>query len=141
MSVEQNKALVRQLVEEVFNQGNMSLGDGLFADDFIEHEELPHGMPPGREANKLLTTMLHNAFPDFKATIINLIAKGDKVAIHITWVGTQKGEFMGIPPTGKHAFFDVFDILRNADGKIVEHWGLRDQMGLMQKLGAMPAPA
>jgi len=140
MSTEQNKALVRQLIEEVFNQGKVSLVDELFADDFNEHEELPPGMPPGREANKLITTMLHSAFPDFKATIINLIAEGDKVAIHMTWVGTQKGEFMGIPPTGKHVSFDVFDILRIVGGKIVEHWGLMDQMGLMQKLGVMAPP-
>lgn len=138
MSSEQNKAIARQLIEEVFNQGNISLIDTLLATDFIEHEELPPGIPSGREGVKLATTMLHSAFPDFKATIEDVIVEGDKVALRLIWRGTQKGEFMGMPPTGKRFAITVFDILRVAEGKIVEHWGLTDNMGMMQQLGAMP---
>lgn len=140
MSSEQNKAIARQLIEEVFNQGNISLIDTLLATDFIEHEELPPGVPSGREAPKQLTTMLRSAFPDFKATINDLIAEGDKVVIHMTWNGTQQGEFMGIPPTGKRISIGIFDILRIAEGQIVEHWGLMDSMAMMQQLGVIPAP-
>ena len=140
MSSEQNKAIARQLIEEVFNQGNISLIDTLLATDFIEHEELPPGVPSGREAPKQLTTMLRSAFPDFKATINDLIAEDDKVVIHMTWNGTQQGEFMGIPPTGKRISIGIFDILRIAEGQIVEHWGLMDSMAMMQQLGVIPAP-
>jgi|RhiMetdeSRZDD1v2_1073273.scaffolds.fasta_scaffold97765_3 steroid delta-isomerase-like uncharacterized protein len=140
MSIEQNKALARQLVEEVLNRGDMSRADELLAADFIEHEELPPGVPTGREAPKQLTTMLRSAFPDFKATINDLIAEGDKVVIHMTWNGTQQGEFMGIPPTGKRISVGIFDILRIAEGQIVEHWGLMDRMAMMQQLGVIPAP-
>lgn len=140
MSIEQNKALARQLVEEVLNRGDMSRADEFLAADFIEHEELPPGVPPGREAPKQLTTMLRSAFPDFKATINDLIAEGDKVVIHMTWNGTQQGEFMDIPPTGKRISVGVFDILRIAEGQIVEHWGLMDRMAMMQQLGVMPMP-
>lgn len=140
MSTEQNKASVRQLVEELLNQGNMSVIDELFAPDFVEHEELPPGIPPGREAPKLLFTMLRSAFPDFKATIEHLIAEGDKVVLYMTWTGTQKGEFMGVPPTGKSISIGVIDIIRLAEGKYVEHWGIMDSMAMMQQLGAMPAP-
>jgi len=97
-------------------------------------------VPTGREAPKQLTTVLRSAFPDFKATINDLIAEGDKVVIHMTWNGTQQGEFMGIPPTGKRISVGIFDILRIAEGQIVEHWGLMDRMAMMQQLGVIPAP-
>jgi predicted ester cyclase len=84
--------------------------------------------------------MFRGAFPDFKVTIDDLIAEGDKVVIRATWNGTQKGEFMGIPPTGKRVSFGVIDIIRMAGGKAVEHWGQMDSMGMMQQLGVAPAP-
>lgn len=140
MSTEQNKTIVRQMVEEIFNRGNISRVDEFLASGFVEHEELPPGIPPGREGIKLLTTIFRSAFPDFKATIDDIIAEDDKVVIRMTWSGTHKGEFMGIPPTGKSVSFGVIDIIRIAGGKFVEHWGQMDRMGLMQQLGAMPAP-
>jgi steroid delta-isomerase-like uncharacterized protein len=139
MSVEQDKALVRQFIDEIFNRGNMSMVDELFAADFVEHEELPPGIPRDREGVIQLTSMLRSAFPDFKATIDDMIAEGDKVVIRQTWSGTQKGEFMGIPPTGKSVSIGVIDIIRMADGKVMEHWGQMDSMGMMQQLGAIPA--
>lgn len=140
MSTEQNKALASRMVEETINQRNLSLIDEFLSPDFVEHEELPPGIPPGREAPKVLFSMLLNAFPDFKATIEHLIAEGDKVVIHMTWTGTQQGEFMGIPPTGKRISISVLDIIRIADGKYVEHWGVMDRAAMLQQLGVMPAP-
>jgi steroid delta-isomerase-like uncharacterized protein len=140
MSTEQNKALVRQLVEEAINQGNISAIDELLIPDFVEHEELPPGIPPGREAPKVLFTALRSAFPDLKATIEYLIAEGDEVVLHMTWTGTHEGEFMGIPPTGKRISINVIDILGIAEGKFVEHWGVMDSMAMMQQLGVIPAP-
>ena len=140
MSAEQNKALVRRLVEEVINQGNASVIDELLIPDFVEHEELPPGIPPGREAPKAMFTMLRSAFPDIKATIEHLVAEGDEVAVHMTWTGTHSGEFMGIPPTGKSISINVIDIMRIAEGKFVEHWGVMDSMAMMQQLGVVPAP-
>ena len=140
MSTEQNKALARQLVGEVLNRGNMSRADEIIAPNFVEHEELPPEIPPGREAPKMMFTMLRSAFPDFKATIKQLLADGDKVVLHMTWTGTQKGEFMGIPPTGRSISIDVIDIMRIAEGQFVEHWGVMDQMAMMQQLGVMPEP-
>lgn len=140
MSTEQNKALSRRLVDELFNRGNTKLADEFLAPDFAEHEELPPGIAPGREGVKQLATMLRSAFPDFKATIDDVIAEGDKVVIRQTWSGTQRGEFMGIPPTGKHVSFGVIDIIRIAGGKAVEHWGQMDSMRMMQQLGAIPGP-
>src|SRR3972149_3219417 len=138
MQTEQNKALFSRMVEEIFNRGNIGLIDEFLAPDFIEREELPPGIPPGREGVKQLTNIFRSAFPDFKATIDDMIAEGDKVVARQTWSGTQKGEFMGVPPTGKKVSFGVIDIVRIAGGKVVEHWGQMDGMGMMQQLGAIP---
>ena len=140
MAAEQNKALIVRFVEELFNRGNMGIVGEIFAPDFIEREQLPPGIPNGREGVKVLTTMLRSAFPDFKATIDDILAEGDKVVIRMTWSGTQKGEFMGVPATGKRVSFGVIDIIRITNGKLVEHWGQMDSMSLMQQLGAIPAP-
>jgi steroid delta-isomerase-like uncharacterized protein len=140
MSTEQNKALVRQMVEEVFNQGNVSLANEFLAPDFLEREELPAGIPRDREGVKLLTTLLRSAFPDFKATLEDIVAEDDRVVIRQTWSGTHQGEFMGVPPTGRKVSFGVIDILRVAGGKCQEHWGQMDTMALMQQLGALPTP-
>ena len=140
MSSEENKELVRQMVEEIFTRGNASRVNEFLAPNFIEHEELPPGIPSNREGVKQLTTQLHSAFPDFKATIDDTIAEGDKVVIRMTWTGTHKGEFMGIPPTGKSVSFGVIDIIRVAGGQFVEHWGQMDDMSMMRQLGAIPEP-
>ena len=98
MSIEQNKALVRRMVEEMLNRGNMSVIDELFSPDFVEHEDLPPGIPSGREGLRVAFGMMHDVFPDFKATIDNLVAEDDKVVYHMTWTGTQKGEFSAFHP-------------------------------------------
>jgi len=140
MSTEQNKNIFRQMVEDVFNKGNVNMLDRYLADNFVEHEALPPGIPEGREGVKQLTTMLHQGFPDFKATINDLIAEGDKVVCRMTWSGTHQGEFMGIPATGKKVSFEVVDIIRAKDEKAVEHWGVMDVAGMMQQIGVMPVP-
>ena len=138
MSIEQNKASFRRMLEEVLNQGTISLIDELVAPDFVEHEELPPGIPAGREGVKQLFTTLRGAFPDLKATI-DVIAEGDKVVARSTWSGTHQGEFMGIPPTGVKINVPGISIFRIAGGKIVEHWGEEDVLGWLQQLGAIPA--
>ena len=105
------KERTRRIAEEVFSEGNKDLADEFMAPDFVEHEELPPGIPPGREASKQLMAMIHTAFPDFKANIDDMIAKDDKVVIRMTWTGTHEGEFMGVPPTGRIVSVGVLDII------------------------------
>jgi steroid delta-isomerase-like uncharacterized protein len=140
MSTEQNKAAMSRMVDEFFNKGNADAVDEFMAPDFVEHEVLPPGTPPGAEGLKQLIGMIKTAFPDFHASVDDAIAEGDKVVLNMTWSGTHKGEFMGIPPTGKHISFGVIDIIRVRDGKASEHWGIMDNMSMMQQLGAMAAP-
>jgi steroid delta-isomerase-like uncharacterized protein len=141
MSIEDNKALVRQMVEETFNKGDIGAVDKFLAPDFAEREELPAGLPRDREGVKQLTIMLRSAFPDLKATVEDVVAEGDKVVVRQTWTGTHTGgEFMGVPPTGKAVSIGVIDIIRIGGGKFVEHWGQIDSMAMMQQLGAIPTP-
>ena len=87
---------------------------------------------------KQLFTMLHSAFPDLRTSIHDQVAEGDKVATRKSFHATHHGELMGIPPTGKEVAIEVNDIVRIADGKVAEHWGGMDRLGLMHQLGAMP---
>jgi steroid delta-isomerase-like uncharacterized protein len=130
----------RRLVAELINDGNVAAFDELISPDFVEHEELPPGMPPGREGTRQLFSALHSAFPDLRAEIEDVVAQEDKVVFRMTWRGSHTGPFMGIPPTGKQFAFRVFDMVRVADGKVAEHWGLLDQLSLMQQLGVIPTP-
>ena len=131
---EDNKALVRRFYDEVIGQGKLELIDELVAPDFIEHEEFLD-VPPGREGVKQVFAMFLEGFPDLHFHVKDLIAEGDKVVAWVTMHGTHKGSFMGMEPTGKEIFVQVIDILRFADGRAVEHWGVTDQMSMMEQLG------
>jgi steroid delta-isomerase-like uncharacterized protein len=83
--------------------------------------------------------MIFTAFPDVRATIHDQTAEGDKVWTRKTFHGTHLGPFMGVPPTGRKIAVDVMDVFRIEDGKLAEHWGISDMLGLMQQIGAAPA--
>lgn len=135
-----NEAIVRRFIDEYQTNGDESVAEEILADDFVDH--CPFGpFPPDREGVKQLFTALRGAFPDLRAEIKDQISQGDKVVTRKTFHGTNDGEFMGMPPTGKKVSFDVIDILRLRDGQFVDHWNVVDAMGLMQQLGAVPAPA
>lgn len=133
-----NKALMRRVYDEVINGGNVALIDELVAADFIEHEEFP-GLAGGREGMKQFFTMMRTAFPDLRMAVDDLIAEGDKVVARTTMSGTHKGEFMGMDPSGKQFRVSAIDVIRFADGKAVEHWGLTDAAAMMEQIGAIPA--
>ena len=139
MSTEANKALVRRFFAETLSAGRIAAVDEFIAADAVEHEELAPGVPPGREGVKVFFALLRAAFPDLQVTIDDLIAEGDKVMAYLTLRGTHQGEFLGIPPTGRQVAFRTIDIVRVADGLMVEHWGLTDSLALLQQLGAIPA--
>jgi steroid delta-isomerase-like uncharacterized protein len=136
-----NKATMRQIYEQVFSQGDFELGERLLADDFVEHEDLPPGVPPGKEAPRALMTMMRTAFPDFRATVEEMLQDGDKVVTRGRFSGTHLGEFMGVPATGKRFDIAVIDIVEFRDGKGTAHWGVMDMAGMMQQLGIGGPPA
>jgi steroid delta-isomerase-like uncharacterized protein len=140
MSTEANKAIVVQLYEEVWNCGNLDLADKLIALQAVDHDpQLPPGPPGGPQGLKAAVTMRRRAFPDDHHTIEDLIAEGDKVVARLTRIDTHLGTFLDLPPTGKHISTTSIHIFRFADGQLVEHWASRDDLGLLQQLGAVPA--
>jgi steroid delta-isomerase-like uncharacterized protein len=134
MSTEQNKDLVRRFYEEVWNKGNLNVADQLMATDVTDHTA-PPGLPPGLEGHKQLVTMFRTPFPDLDSTIEDQVAEGDTVVSRLRVRGTHQGEFFGVPPTSKQFTITSIDLDRIGDGKIVEHWSIADQLGLMQQLG------
>lgn len=138
MSTEENKVIARRAVEAI-NAGDMSVLEGLVAPDGIEHAA-PPGMPPTRETAIQFLTILRGAFPDLHYAIEDVIAEGDRVVQRSTASGTMKGEFLGMPATGKSASWTEVHIVRVKDGKIVEHWATVDQLGMLQQLGLAPTP-
>ena len=141
-ATEANKELVRRFNEDVFNKGDVAAIDKYIAADAIDHNPPPgtSGTQGDLEGFKKWLTAFRAAFPDLKVTLDEVIAEGDLVVFRNTMTGTQKGEYMGMPASGKAISVEAIDIVRVKDGKMVEHWGQLDAMGMMQQLGAMPSP-
>ena len=139
MSIEQNKELAARMHEEVVNQKKLSALDDYIAADVVWHDP-PPGLAAGMEGFKQFFPMLYAAFPDWHATIEDVIAEGDKVVHRIKGGGTHKDEWMGIAATDKHVTTTGILIYRIDNGKIVEEWLQYDVLGVMQQLGAIPAP-
>ncbi len=137
MSAEENKVLMSRFLEEVFNKKNLAAIDEFIAPNQVDHT-LPPFLPTTPEGTKRAIDMFLKAFPDVHLTVEDMIAEGDKVVTRYTSHGSQKGAFMGIPPTGKQMTVSSIVIARIVDGKIVEEWGLDDQMGMLQQLGIIP---
>ncbi len=140
MSTEDNKELVRQFFEEVFNERRLDRADEFVAPDYLDHAAVP-GQGPGLEgAKQQRWARYFAAIPDLHTTIDDMVAEGDKVAVRFTVEGTQQGELPGVPPTGKHFRISDHCIYRLAEGKVAENWEQADMLGLMQQLGVLPAP-
>jgi steroid delta-isomerase-like uncharacterized protein len=135
---DQHRALVRRFVDEVISRGELDQADQLLAPDYMYHA--PAMEVRGPEGIKQVFAMLRGAFPDWSETIEDLVAAGDRVVFRVTGRGTHRSEFMGIPPTGQQVVVAGIDIVRLEGGKIAEHWAVFDQLGLLQQLGAIPAP-
>ena len=137
MPAEENKAAARRFLEET-DKGNLDVIDELVSPDAIDHNPFP-GQAPGAQGVKQVFGMLRTAFPDMSQSIEDMVAEGDRVAFRSTLHGTHRGEFLGIPATGKQVALPGIDIIRfDDDGKMVEHWGLFDVPLLMQQMGVMP---
>lgn len=140
MGAAENKALASRFTDEVFNKGNLSFIDQFSIPDLIDHSPVP-GLPAGPAGLKQFVTGLRAAFPDLHYTLGDAIADGDKVVTRVTARGTMKGDFNGMPASGKTAQWDEIHITRFANGLAVEHWGVVDQLGMLTQLGFIQAPA
>jgi steroid delta-isomerase-like uncharacterized protein len=131
-------ASIRRLYD-LINAGDIDGFGRQLADDFVERDELP-GIPPTKAGVVQYFQMLLAAFPDLRMDVEDVIAGGDKAVARVRVTGTNKGEFMGMPATGKSVSVNLIDITRfGDDGLAREHWGVVDQLALMQQLGVIPA--
>ena len=140
MTTEANKANARRFIDEVVNRGNVAVIDELAGPNYVDHTARP-GVPPTTEGQKEFVTMFRAAFPDLHYTVDDTIAEGDRLVQRVTAHGTMKGDFLGMPASGKEATWSEIHIVRFDDGgKAVEHWGVVDQLGMLAQLGFAQAP-
>ena len=135
MKLEQNKAIVRDYLNEIVNKGNMAVFDSYFSEDVVFNN-----FRGFRQQYLARIQAIRSAFPDHHLSVEDQIAEGDKVVTRVTFHGTHRGQFDGIAPTGKQVKWSGIAMDRIADGKVVEMWHVQNTTGLLQQLGAV-APA
>src|SRR5215217_126893 len=141
VSEEENKAVIRRWIE-AYNERDLEAEADVLAPGYVAHVPAapgPLGLE-GLEAWRQFTAPFTEAFPDLRLTIQDIAAEGDTVAARVAFEGTHRGEFQGIPPTGKQVAFSSMEFNRVVEGKVEEHWVELDLFGLMQQLGAIPEP-
>jgi steroid delta-isomerase-like uncharacterized protein len=135
MSTQENKAIARRLLEDIWNNGSLNVVDEIFTTNFVRHGPVLEGEVSGREAVKKLVTMFRNAFPDLRTSAEDQVAEGNLVVTRWTARGTHRGELMGIAPSGKQIRIAGALIDRLAGGKIEAEWAYYDAMDMMKQLG------
>ncbi len=140
MSAQRNKDVVRRVIEELFNQGDLDVVGDLIAPDYVNHDPNMPEDTRGPEGFRDYVAAYRTAFPDMRMTIKAQVAEGDEVATRWTGTGTHDGNLMGIPPTGNRVEITGMVLDRLSDGKIVESWTNDDMMGLMRQIGAISTP-
>ena len=128
-----------ELYEQVINNNDVGAMDRLYGPGYVNHAA-PFGLPRDLEGLRVLFSEFVDAFPDQHIVAEDVIVHGDKVVARWTLTATHRGTFFGVPATGKKVVMTGIDIERIADGKIVEHWGSRDDLGLLRQLGLLAAP-
>ncbi len=136
MSTEESKAIVRRLIEEIWNRGNLALADEMLTTGFVRYGPAAEGEVRGQEGLKRLVTMYRTTYPDLRVRLEEQVAEGALIATRWTAQGTHRGELMGIAPTGKGMTVAGVIIDRVAGGKIEAEWAYYDLMGMLQQLGA-----
>jgi predicted ester cyclase len=139
LSVEENKAIVRRLFGEVFNQKRLEVLDELLAEDAVDHHKIIFAEPGGPGGMGEGIRMLLVAFPDLEATVKRQIGEDDYVSVYLEMTGTNTGPYPRVPePTGRRTEWRVMLLLRMEGGKIAELWGTADRMGMLTQLGILP---
>lgn len=136
---EKNKAVVRRIVEDLFNTGDTDIADEAFSEEYLDHTPSNPALS-GRENVKRWIVNWREAFPDTRNTVENLVAEDDEVAVRWITRATHKGEFMGVSPTGRQVEIAGFAIFRVAGGKVVEGWDTYDVWSTLRQLRAGSSP-
>lgn len=138
MATTHNETLVRRFFEEALSRADWVTLDALVDPGYVEHEVVPN-IPPVRDGLKQKYDLLRTGCPDLRFEVEDLLAAGDRVAARVTVRGTNTAPFMGRPPTGSSFTVAKVSFFRIAEGRIVEHWGVFDQLAMLAQLGVGPA--
>ncbi len=136
---QENLAVVRRAIEEVWNRGKYESLTELAADDIVIHAT-PNDIH-GHEGIRQYHDSLRQAFPDMHFRIEDQLVDGDRIATRWSAMGTHNGAFQGLPATGKKVRMTGIEIYRFANGKVVECWPEANELGLLQQLGLLPTPS
>jgi steroid delta-isomerase-like uncharacterized protein len=136
MGTEEHTALVRRFYEQVWNRGNVEVAAEVFSEEYVRHDLRPTQAAPGPAGQAAIARDFRAAFPDLSMRLDLILAEGELVAARWTTKGTNTGAWGGREPTGRRAVFSGVNIFRFAEGKVVELWNHRDDLGLMQQLGS-----
>jgi steroid delta-isomerase-like uncharacterized protein len=139
VSEEENKAVIRRWIE-AYNERDMQAEADVLAPGFVAHVSATPGPLEGLDAWRQFTAPFTEAFPDLRLTVQDIAAEGITVAARVAFRGTHRGEFQGIPPTGKEVAFSSMEFNRVVDGKVEEHWVEINLLGLVQQLGVATIP-
>jgi predicted ester cyclase len=134
------EAVARRLIEDGFSRGHVDVADELVAEDCVEHQDFGANYPRGPAGARAVIASLHQAFSDYRLTIEDLCVAGDVVWTRNLATGTNDGPFLGNAPTHRSMRVTVFDVMRVVHGKVVEHWGVPDRLGVLLQLGALQLP-
>jgi steroid delta-isomerase-like uncharacterized protein len=137
---EENKKLVREVTEAVWNRRGVDRIPEFYAPDFVADYRPYTPLREGHDAIRRMVEGAWTAFPDYHEALHELIAEGDRVVAHFTISGTQRGQWGPLPPTGKRAQFEEIVILQILDGKIRRQRGIVDNLSALRQLGVLPAP-
>jgi steroid delta-isomerase-like uncharacterized protein len=140
MTIENNKAAARRWSQELWSQGDLSVADEIIATDYVRHDPGDPFPARGPEDVKRIVTMLRTMLPDFHISVDAVIAEGDIVVSRYTATATDTVGYMGMPPTGKAVRTSAIQMFRFSDGKIVESWAARDDLGTLRQLGHLTLP-
>ena len=135
----QNKELVREITEVVWNRRGLDRIADFYALDFVG-DYRPYALREGHEGIRAMVEGAWTAFPDYHEEVHELIAEGDRVVLYLTISGTQQGQWGPLPPTGKRVQFDEIGILQIRDGKVLRQRGVVDNLSALRQLGVVPSP-
>jgi len=137
----EREALARRFFEEAFNEGRLEVLDSVVSDDYRAHDpQDPFPDLRGPAAARALVQHYRAAFPDVRFTIEDVVDQRDRVAIRWTATGTHRGQLNGLAPTDRTVTVSGMTLQRFAGGRVTEAWTNWDTLGLLQQIGAAPAP-
>lgn len=135
---EENRALVRRFIDEVFNQGNLAVAEEILAPDYVHHDPATGERGSGIDGLEHLVEFYRQGFPDFQITLEDQMAADDRVVERWTGRGTHQGSLRGVPPTGRTISAQGISIHRIANGRIAETWTCFDSAAVLRQIGAVP---